>query len=606
MALLGDDGRGYELARKLESHGVWRSWLGDSLYPSFVIFLSSPSSWEAFMRADDSKSRAQIQLQLRARALLFDKASVSLFLSSSSSSSTPVSKLNPNYLQLHGDDVYFTLEDYAQERDGVVATKTAAASKLPTKAGISTGSRYGEKDTDVMSQKFRHEELPETWYTHFFEKYRATKPYRLSIVDRETDRRTPEQMCTYLRILDKHKRRRVAFKEDEINGFGNRMPENASNMLQNSAIIDSDAIDDETSLFPEMMFPWNCVPDSALPSTIRVQESHKVEFNGVLDTLPQVMTRNPIMIERLGIRPELLGMEQRGNQRRGRNGSEGNKKLLGQEQASELTRKVIARMLSNVGFEASSEVPMEVLSQLLSCHMSKLGHILKVLADSYRKQCSAVELLKMFLQTAGYSNLGPLAELVKDGTRNSQQHSQQQMQVIQSQMQSHQQASLRQSQHIQRQMHPQMQPQQQQQMVHPQNLAFQQQQLMRRRQQVTPRPGMNVNMENVRPLVEVKLENPSEFPMDSNPFGTMNARHPQMQQFRQQQQQQIAALSNFHPHPTTQFRQLASAQIPQVQTPNMSTVRAQPVKVEGFQELMGGDASLKHDSEENKLTSPSK
>lgn len=35
-------------------------------------------------------------------------------------------------------------------------------------------------------------------------------------------------------------------------------------------------------------------------------------------------------------------------------------------------------------------------------------------------------------------------------------------------------------------------------------------------------------------------------------------------------------------------------------------VRAPPVKVEGFQELMGGDATMKHDSEENKLTSPSK
>lgn len=34
--------------------------------------------------------------------------------------------------------------------------------------------------------------------------------------------------------------------------------------------------------------------------------------------------------------------------------------------------------------------------------------------------------------------------------------------------------------------------------------------------------------------------------------------------------------------------------------------RAPPVKVEGFQELMGGDATLKHDSEENKLTSPAK
>lgn len=98
MALLGDDGRGFELARKLESCGVWRSWLGDSLYSNFVQYLSSPATWESFMRSDDSKSRAQIQLQLRARALLFDKASVSLFLRSPSNLTTslPVSKLNPS------------------------------------------------------------------------------------------------------------------------------------------------------------------------------------------------------------------------------------------------------------------------------------------------------------------------------------------------------------------------------------------------------------------------------------------------------------------------------------------------------------------------------
>ncbi|KAL6993224.1 hypothetical protein U1Q18_011339 [Sarracenia purpurea var. burkii] len=125
---------------------------------------------------------------------------------------------------------------------------------------------------------------------------------------------------------------------------------------------------------------------------------------------------------------------------------------------------------------------------------------------------------------------------------------------------------------------------------------------MRKRQPATPRPGMNVNMENVRPLLEVKIENPPDFPMDSNAFGTINSRHPQLQ-FRQQQ---IAALSNFHPQSSNQFRQLASLQIPQVQTPSMGTVRAPPVKVEGFQELMGGDASLKHDSEENKLNTPPK
>lgn len=38
----------------------------------------------------------------------------------------------------------------------------------------------------------------------------------------------------------------------------------------------------------------------------------------------------------------------------------------------------------------------------------------------------------------------------------------------------------------------------------------------------------------------------------------------------------------------------------------MTTPRAPPVKVEGFQELMGGDSSMKHDSEEVKLLSPQK
>lgn len=39
---------------------------------------------------------------------------------------------------------------------------------------------------------------------------------------------------------------------------------------------------------------------------------------------------------------------------------------------------------------------------------------------------------------------------------------------------------------------------------------------------------------------------------------------------------------------------------------NISMVRAPPVKVEGFSELMGGgDSTAKHDSEENRMTSPS-
>ncbi|CAL5321620.1 unnamed protein product [Camellia sinensis] len=258
---------------------------------------------------------------------------------------------------------------------------------LQSKA-IGIGPRYREKDMDNMAQIFRHEELLETWYTQFFERYKATKPYRLSFGDRETDKRTPELMSTYLKTLKKHKRRRVAFKEDETNGFGNPMLENGSNMLRNSVLNDNDAIDDDTYFFPETMCPFNCVPDSALPHINRVEENHKVDFNGVLDMLPQIMTRSPIMIER---------------------------KLLSQEQASEMSRKVIARVLTNVGFEASSEVPMEVLSQLLSCHIGKLGCILKVLSDSYRNSAQPSNYSRCSFKQRG------IAELVKDSMRNSVQ-----------------------------------------------------------------------------------------------------------------------------------------------------------------------------------------
>ncbi|OVA01842.1 hypothetical protein BVC80_9075g89 [Macleaya cordata] len=604
MSLLGDDGLGYELARKLEVCGVWRSWLGESNYSNFLNFLTSPSTWESFMRSDDSKTRAQIQLQLRARALLFDKASVSLFLrshpssSTSSSSSSSVaahSKLNPSYLQLHGDDVYFSLEDfYHNSQDGVQQLHEGSA---PTSSSQSKIQPKGSLSADI-SQRPRHDELPETWYNQFFEKYRASRQNRLPFGDRESHKRTPEGMSTYIKLLERHKRIRKAFKEDQYTGFGNPMRENGLNVHQSSVSDGNNSVDDETSFFPEMMFPSNCVPDSALPPSKTQEDNQKVECYGVLDSLPHVMTRSPAMLERFGIRPDYLRMGLGRSKYRGKNGLEGNGKSLGQDQALQMSQKVIARVLSNLGFEGSSEVPMEVLSQFLSCHICKLGRILKVLTDNYRKQCSALEILKMFLQTVGYSNLGALVEHVKDGTR-AFPHPAQQQRVIQPGFQSQHQSTILQQQQIPRQMHPQIQIQ---------NLAFQQQQQqqhqhwerMRRRQPSTPRAGMNLDKE--RPLLEVKIENTSELSMDGNTFTTVNPRNAQMQI---RQQQVAAAMASLHAQSGHQFnKQLASLQIPQLQTPSMVT-RAPPVKVEGFQELMGGDATMKHD-EEHKLTSPSK
>ncbi|KAI9111688.1 hypothetical protein K1719_017378 [Acacia pycnantha] len=563
MALLGDDGRGYELARKLESCGVWRTWLGDSTYANFVQFLASPSTWDSFIRPDSSKSRAQIQVQLRVRALLFDKATASLFFRSTNSSSS-VSDLNPAYLQLHGDDVYYTLENSLQ--DGVQHREGGASSKNQLKPGSATGSR-------------------------------------LIFGDRESQKRSAEEMASYLSCANNHKKMRAAFKEDQHMGFVNSSMEHASNMQPNGG----NSVVDNSPFLPEVMFAMNCVPDSALPSIIR----------------------SPVMIERLGIRPEYLNMEHGGSLSRGKIGPEGNRKLFGHEQASKMSQKVVARMLIGFGFEAAMEGPIEVFSQLMSCHISKLGKTLKVLTDNYRKQCSAIELLKMLLKTSGYSNFEPLMDLVKAGSKNMLQQSLPQNHGIQSLPQNHgiqglpqnhgiqglpqnhgiqsqvqpqQQTALRIPQQVQRQMHPQMQ-----QIIHSNNMAFQQQQQqqnqqqlerMRRRQAPTSRPV--VEMEKDRPLVQVKLEAPSELPMD-NIYNAINPRHPQLQQFRQQQ---LAALSNFNPQSSNQFRQMGSPPIPSIQSPTMTMVRAPPVKVEAFQELMGGDSSSKLDSEENRMTSP--
>ncbi|GFQ07139.1 hypothetical protein PHJA_002858000 [Phtheirospermum japonicum] len=472
-----------------------------------------------------------------------------------------------------------------------------------SKTSIGVGPRFSESEVDAVAQRYKLDELPETWYNQFFEKYRASKSYRLMFGDRESEKRTPVQMSTYLRVLDNHKRRRIAFKD------------NVSTLRSNSVMGDITALDD-TPLFPETMFTLNCVPDSAILQASGLENNQKVKFNGVLDNLPQIMSKSPtispIMIERLGIRPEYLNMEQ-GHQGHGKTGYQGSRKVLCQEQASHMSQKVVAHLLNNLGFESSSDTSLEVLGQLLSCHVSKLGRILKLLADSYKKQCSATELLKMFLQTAGYSNLGALVELMKDNTKNVVQQTQQQVLGMQSQtqLQPQQQPSIQQSQQIPRQMSPQMY-----QMNSPQYLAFQQQQQqwerMRRRQQSTPRPGMNTNtnvsmsmtmnmnnMDKDQPLVQVKMETTSDFPMDTNSFTTMNSRQQQLRQ------QQLAALTALQAN-NNAFRPMTSLHIPQIQSPTMTMSRAPPVKVEGFQELMGGNSSMKHDSEENKLLSPPK
>lgn len=256
---------------------------------------------------------------------------------------------------------------------------------LPRPAFV--GSRYCEPELEHRSHISRYEEFPESWYSQFSAKYKASGSPSFS---GDRDKRTPEDMSLYMRLNQNHRKRRLPFLDDQPLGSVSSA-ESGTNMHP---------VDEETSLFPEIMFIHNSVPDSALSLFTRAEDNQRFEFKGVFETLPNVVTRNSLMIEKLGIRPEYLNTEQGRYQYQGRTGSEAKRTNLSEAQASQISQKVSAIMLRSTGFESATQLPVETISQLLSCHISKLGGILKVLADNYRKQCSALELIKMFLQSA--------------------------------------------------------------------------------------------------------------------------------------------------------------------------------------------------------------
>jgi hypothetical protein len=416
---------------------------------------------------------------------------------------------------------------------------------------------------------------------------------------------------------------------------------------------------DETFI-PEIIFPSDCVPESAIPRTNGISRTDKIEVHGVLDNLPAPVSRNTAMLERFGMMPEYY---KTGNKYRGKDGSRAEGKSLSHEQALLMIRKLVARFLANSGFESGTAASIDVLSEIIIKHICKLGSNLKLLTDSYRKQFSSIELLKMFLQAVGHSNIGPLMEITKTGNRVVNYPVHQDAQVLQSQNQN----SLLHAQQLPRQFPPQM-------TIHTQNLTPQQQQLLqqqqwRRSHMTSPRGPLTMADRN-QPLVNVKIENTMDSQIDGG-YGTLSAqqklhlRHQQLlQQQRQQlqqqqlqQQQQQLQLNQQQQQLQQQQQQLnqrqqqlnqqqeqqhfqqqqqhfqqqhfqqqqqqqqhfqqqqqmamsanQNAQLAQQfkQTPSMSAygMRMPPVKVEAFHELVSGDSSLKHDYDPNKLTSP--
>ena len=114
------------------------------------------------------------------------------------------------------------------------------------------------------------------------------------------------------------------------------------------------------------MFTLNYVPDGAIPHIDSVEENHKLEFYRVLEILPQVMIRSSMMIvcNLLQNMVEKLNLKERGN--------------ILVESKHHKCLKGYQRMWTSLRFDGAIEVSVEVFFQLLSCHVCKLGYLLKM------------------------------------------------------------------------------------------------------------------------------------------------------------------------------------------------------------------------------------
>uniref|UniRef100_A0ACD6AAD6 Uncharacterized protein n=1 Tax=Avena sativa TaxID=4498 RepID=A0ACD6AAD6_AVESA len=425
-------------------------------------------------------------------------------------------------LQLHGDDIYFSLED--EQEDG-------------THHQMQSGTAFSpSRDSSMLSQRHkRHDELPGSWYKQYAEKFR-TWHGKFRSDDKEIPKRTSEGMSNYLKVCTVHKRKRTVFMDDQ----GPSMKLENGPSLQSKTTGEFSNLTDD-AFIPEIRFPADCVPESAIPGKSGISRSDNIEVYSVLDNLPAPVSRNTAMLERFGMVPEYY---KTGNKYRGKDASRVGGKSLSQEQALLITRKLVARYLANAGFESGTAVSVDVFSEIIIKHISKLGRSLKLLTDSYRKQFSSIEHLKMFLQTTGYSNIGPLTEITKMGNRVVSHPTHQEAQV-------QNQNNLLQAQQLTRQFPPQM-------TIHNQNLTphqhqiLQQQQWLRRNQmsQMTSPRGALTMADKTQAMVNVKLENTMDSQVDSS-YGSL-ARQQQMQQLRQQQllqqqqQQQLQQLQQHH------------------------------------------------------------
>ncbi|CAM6026139.1 unnamed protein product [Sphagnum balticum] len=422
MGLLGENGGGYELALRLEEQNTWRAWLSERDHATMLPYLASPGTWSKLMQSSSSSSL--LALQLRVRALLFDKAAACLFLEHVGAAIVPNS-LHPSYLQLHADSVYFSLEQDAEDWACLQADTALALPSPNLKHGSRTRTNVGYGQMVSGSESCTTGEL---WYNQCLHNShsirmdrlaRRVTQQRLSFGDQEACLRTPEGMAAYLNFTMNRCKRWPVLQADK----GTKptdypsISDTANGMDANLA---GQAGDEDASMLPEIMFPGNCVPDNPVPCRRRsffeendFQQVFLDDSDPSVCPLPMSSSLGILAKDRFTVQTEGLSRIDLKGSGIGPPLPAGLKSELTGDAAQRMLQQTVVRLVAAAGFEGLKQASLQILCDLLRCHMCKLARGLRLLVDSYSKKCSQQELMNMFIHGAAGSNVGDLMVYAK-------------------------------------------------------------------------------------------------------------------------------------------------------------------------------------------------
>jgi hypothetical protein len=248
---------------------------------------------------------------------------------------------------------------------------------------------------------------------------RRVTQQRLSFGDQEACLRTPEGMAAYLNFTMNRCKRWPVLQADKGTKPTDYPPisDTANGMDSNLAC---QAGDEDASMLPEIMFPGNCVPDNPVPCRRRsffeendFQQVFLDDSDPCVCPLPMSSSLGILAKDRFTVQTEGLSRIDLKGSGIGPPLPARLKSELTGDAAQRMLQQTVVRLVAAAGFEGLKQASLQILCDLLRCHMCKLGRGLRLLVDSYSKKCSQQELMNMFIHGAAGSNVGDLMVYAK-------------------------------------------------------------------------------------------------------------------------------------------------------------------------------------------------